>query len=223
MKKNVAAAVAMAVSMIAFAPHATAKGGGSAMLVPAGDLKWADVPGMTGLKMAVVEGDPAKGPNFTNSFTAFGPTPMYISATPPVTVGQQYFYPYFRLGEAAGALNRYVYDLQFEYIGAIPANVSPTLRRADLATVDATYHSSSPGRSELDGRISIAPWQGGASFTPTPLTAPLRRTEYVLPQPDARHDPGAVHQARGPDLDHQAAHGRDGPRPLISSRHAHPP
>ena len=130
--------------------------------------------------------DPAQGPNFVNSFTSFGPTPMYVSPAPAVTVGQHYFYPYFRLGDAAGALDRYVYDLQFEYIGAIPANVSPTLRRADLATVDATYHSSSPGRSELDGRISLAPWQGGASFTPTPLTAPLRRTEYVLPQPDAR-------------------------------------
>jgi len=133
-----------------------------------------------------IQRDPAKGLNFTNSFTAFGPTPMYISATPPVTVGQQYFYPYFRLGDAAGALNRYVYDLQFEYIGGIPANVSPTLGRADLVTVDATYHSSSPGRGQLDARISLAPWQTGAGFTPTPLTAPSTRTEYILPQPDAR-------------------------------------
>src|SRR5882672_9467459 len=116
-----------------------------------------------------IQRDPAKGLNFTNSFTAFGPTPMYISATPPVTVGQQYFYPYFRLGDASGALNRYVYDLQFEYIGGIPSNVFPTL-----------------GRGQLDARISLAPWQTGAGFTPTPLTAPSTRTEYILSQPDAR-------------------------------------
>ncbi len=130
--------------------------------------------------------DPATGPNFTNSFTSFGPTPMYISQTDPVTVGQQYFYPHYRLGDAAGSLDRFVYDLQFNYVGGIPARVFPTLARADLATVDATYHSSSPGRGELEGRFSLAPWQSGAGFTVTRLVAPLTRTEYVLPQPDAR-------------------------------------
>ena len=130
--------------------------------------------------------DPAQGPNFANSFTSFGPTPMYASPTQAVTVGQQYFYPYFRLGDAAGALDRYVYDLQFEYIGAIPGNLSPTVGRGDLATIDARYHSSTPGRGELDGRLALAPWQAGAGFTPTKLAAPLTRTEYVLPQPDAR-------------------------------------
>jgi uncharacterized membrane protein YgcG len=130
--------------------------------------------------------DPAQGPNFTNSFTTFGPTPLYVSPTAAVTVGQQYFYPYFRLGDAAGSLDHFVYDLHFEYIGAIPDRLVPTLARSDLATVAATYHSSTPGRAQLDGRISLAPWQSGADFTPTPLVAPLSRTEYVLPQPDAR-------------------------------------
>jgi len=130
--------------------------------------------------------DPAQGPNFASSFTSFGPTSLYVSPTRPVTVGQQYFYPYFRLGDARGGLDRYVYDLQFEYIGAIPDSLQPSLRRADLATIDATYHSSSPGRGELDGRISLAPWQSSIGFSLTPLAAPLRRTEYVLPQPDAR-------------------------------------
>ena len=129
---------------------------------------------------------PGAGPNFVNSFTSFGPTPMYVSPTQAVTVGQQYFYPYFRLGDAAGALDRYVYDVQLEYIGAIPGTVSPTLRRGDLATVDARYHSSTPGRGELDGRLALAPWQASAGFTPTRLAAPLTRTEYVLPLPDAR-------------------------------------
>ena len=41
------------------------------------------------------------------------------------------------------------------------------------------------GRGQLDGCISLARWLSGAAFTPTPLTALLTRTEYVLPQPDA--------------------------------------
>jgi len=130
--------------------------------------------------------DPVQGPNFTDSFTAFGPSPLYMSPTSPVTVGQQYFYPYFRLGDAGGGLDRYMYDLQFEYIGGIPDNLEATLRRGDLATVSATYHSSSPGRGELEARIALAPWQSSAGFTPTRLAAPLTRTEYVLPQPDTR-------------------------------------
>jgi quercetin dioxygenase-like cupin family protein len=38
-----------------------AKVGGAAVLTPAADVKWADVPGFEGVKLAVVEGDPAKG------------------------------------------------------------------------------------------------------------------------------------------------------------------
>ena len=65
MYKNIAAIFAMTLSVTAFAPHATAKGtkGGTAVLIPASDLKWGDVAGFPGVKMAVVEGDPAKGPN----------------------------------------------------------------------------------------------------------------------------------------------------------------
>jgi quercetin dioxygenase-like cupin family protein len=33
----------------------------SAAVVPAGDAKWADAPGMDGVKMAILEGMPAKG------------------------------------------------------------------------------------------------------------------------------------------------------------------
>jgi hypothetical protein len=138
------------------------------------------------IEAMTLQRDPAQGPNFTSSFTSFGPTPMYMSPTRPVMVGQQYFYPYFRLGDAAGRLDRYVYDLQLNYVGGVPDNLAPVLARADLATVQATYHSSSPGRGELDGRIALAPWQSGAGLTPTSLTAPLTRTEYVLPQPDTR-------------------------------------
>jgi Subtilase family len=136
--------------------------------------------------MMTLQRDPAQGPNFTSTFTSFGPTPMYASPTGPVTVGQQYFYPYFRLGDAAGNLDRFVYDLQFDYVGAIPSALERTLGRGDLATFVTTYHSSSPSRSEQDGWISLAPWQAVASLPTTALNAPLARTEYVLPQPDLR-------------------------------------
>jgi quercetin dioxygenase-like cupin family protein len=52
-----------------------AKAGGAAVLTPAADVKWADVPGFEGVKLAVVEGDPAKGAHhsmmrFTAGFSA---------------------------------------------------------------------------------------------------------------------------------------------------------
>ena len=64
MNKNIAAVVAMTLSVAAFAPlaHAKETKGGTAVLVPAGDLKWTDVEGFPGVKMAVVEGNPGKGP-----------------------------------------------------------------------------------------------------------------------------------------------------------------
>ncbi|HEY3543999.1 MAG TPA: S53 family peptidase [Gaiellaceae bacterium] len=132
-----------------------------------------------------IQRDPATGPSFSTTFTTFGPDPLYTTSTGPVAVGQQYFYPSYRLGDATGSIDRYLYDLQFDYVGAIPNDLSPTLTRADLATVDATYHSSSPGRNELDMRFALAPWQASLAGVPTRLTAPTSRTEYVLPLADA--------------------------------------
>jgi quercetin dioxygenase-like cupin family protein len=62
-KKNVAI-LAMSLAAIAVAPLATAKDtakGGTAVLIPASDLKWGDVAGFPGVQMAVVDGNPAKG------------------------------------------------------------------------------------------------------------------------------------------------------------------
>jgi quercetin dioxygenase-like cupin family protein len=46
-----------------------------AEIVPAADVKWADVPGMTGVKIAALDGDPGKGPShfflkFAGGFSA---------------------------------------------------------------------------------------------------------------------------------------------------------
>ena len=40
---------------------AGAKGGGSAVLAPAGDLKWKEAPDSPGVQVAAVQGDPSKG------------------------------------------------------------------------------------------------------------------------------------------------------------------
>ena len=78
MRNGIAAAVLMAVVVAAVGLDATAKDarkGGSAVFVPASDIKWSDVPGFAGVQLAVVEGDPAKGAHhsmikFTPGFKA---------------------------------------------------------------------------------------------------------------------------------------------------------
>ena len=66
MEKHYTAAFAIAMAVTALAAPATAKDakkGGAAHLLPAGDIKWSDVPGFPGVSLAVLEGDPAKGPH----------------------------------------------------------------------------------------------------------------------------------------------------------------
>lgn len=61
---------ALALALAAPVPAAPSPGpsgpkGGAAVLTPAADLKWADVPGFPGVSMAVVQGDPGKGAHHT--------------------------------------------------------------------------------------------------------------------------------------------------------------
>lgn len=68
----------MTLAFAAFAPHSMAadmKMGSNAMLIPANDVKWNEVPGSPGVKVAVLDGDPAKGAHhsmirFTGGFAA---------------------------------------------------------------------------------------------------------------------------------------------------------
>lgn len=64
MKTRILAVSALALASAAFAPPAHAKASkkaGTAVLIPAADLKWTDVPEFPGVQMAVLEGDPATG------------------------------------------------------------------------------------------------------------------------------------------------------------------
>lgn len=58
-KKTVGVCAAMLLGL-GLSPLAGAKGG-TVTLVPAGDIKWVDVPDMAGVKMAALQGDPGKG------------------------------------------------------------------------------------------------------------------------------------------------------------------
>jgi quercetin dioxygenase-like cupin family protein len=78
MRKTVAGLLVVAGALSVLLPSARAgdrqmKSG--AQLVPAAEMQWNDVPGMTGVKLAALDGDPAKGPShfllkFTGGFSA---------------------------------------------------------------------------------------------------------------------------------------------------------
>ena len=83
MKKNTLRAVlvvaaglsSVSVQAPAADPAAKAAKGGAAVLVPATNVQWSAVPGMTGIQIAPVDGDPNKGPShfflkFTGGFAA---------------------------------------------------------------------------------------------------------------------------------------------------------
>jgi quercetin dioxygenase-like cupin family protein len=85
------AALALTLAATAIAPSAAAAEGpkvGKAVLLPASEIKWADVAGFPGLKMAVLRGDPAKGAHHAMmKFPAgFASPPHHHSADHYVTV-----------------------------------------------------------------------------------------------------------------------------------------
>ncbi len=65
MRNPIITSLALALAFAAIAPQVSAKDmqkAGSCVLLPADDLKWNEVPGFPGVKMAALEGDPATGP-----------------------------------------------------------------------------------------------------------------------------------------------------------------
>jgi hypothetical protein len=63
--KNMFTALAVVVAGLALAgaPGAQAAEKKGAVLVPASEVKWTDVPQMTGVQIAPIDGDPSKGPS----------------------------------------------------------------------------------------------------------------------------------------------------------------
>ena len=70
--RTLAAAAALGITALSSGSSVAA---GRAVLTPASEVKWADVPGFPGVQLAAVGGDPAKGPHhsmlkFTGGFEA---------------------------------------------------------------------------------------------------------------------------------------------------------
>lgn len=66
MNRNIAAVLtaAVAFNLTWAVPNAAAKHPGNhAVMIPAADIKWADVPGFPGVQLAALQGDPGKGPH----------------------------------------------------------------------------------------------------------------------------------------------------------------
>ncbi len=126
---------------------------------------------------------PHHGLQFTDSLTTFDDTPLYATPTSAVSVGRMYFYPAMRLGDAGASLDHYLYDVEFPYRGAIPADLEETVTPDSLATVSARYASAVPGLVEQESRIGALPWQALLVGSINNLTAPSTRTEYVTARP----------------------------------------
>lgn len=124
------------------------------------------------------------GVSLTADYTTFDAMPLYATPTAPVSVGEMHFYPNFRLADAQGSLNSYLYDLQFPYAGAIPSDLAKTVTEDQLATIHTRYHSPIPGRAEIEGRLGIGTWVSEPVGAINEVVAPLERTEYVLARPD---------------------------------------
>jgi len=84
MHKKLAATLtaALALTLTQVAPPAAARQGGHAVLTPAAEVKWADVPGFPGVQMAVLGGNPGKGAHHSMlKFTAGFSAPLHHHTT----------------------------------------------------------------------------------------------------------------------------------------------
>jgi quercetin dioxygenase-like cupin family protein len=70
-KKQIIALAAAVLGAIGAQAAEKGAGGGKGVFIPASDVKWVDVPTMTGVQMAVLQGDPHKGPH--HSMVKFSP------------------------------------------------------------------------------------------------------------------------------------------------------
>lgn len=106
-----------------------------------------------------------------------GTTKVYLGESSN-EAGVQHFYVHDRFESPAGTVQPYVYDVEFPTDGAITGDQHYRVDPADLATVDTGYHSE----TALNGSVTLfggLPWEDGLLRASDPVTAPLRRTEYL--------------------------------------------
>jgi hypothetical protein len=128
------------------------------------------------------------------SFMVTGLQPeMYATPTSPVTIGEVHWYTYFRLNGPDGD-TPFLYDLQFPNDGVVPEVFDTTVTEAQLATVEARYHSDVPDHAIGTYRASKEPWELIPMRFASTAVAPLRRTEYVSTPGDMLWASGVVWQ-----------------------------
>lgn len=111
-----------------------------------------------------------------------GDVPLYLG-TSAGTYGVQHLAVRQRLESPAGTAHPYLYDVRFPTGGAIGADQSYRVRPATLATVDTTYTSDVPDRVGVTGYAPLLPWEQFSMVEDTPVTQPVRRTEYLTALP----------------------------------------
>jgi hypothetical protein len=134
------------------------------------------------------------GSGFTESFTTFGPTSLYVVPVGSVSVGDLYFAATWNNASADGSTS---YDVIKSQAGSIGRDWDYRPGPADLATVHADYVSPIPGRAELTSRIGLVPGVGVLSSVGYQIAAPTSRTEYVTAAPDLEWVPSLAADAIG--------------------------
>lgn len=105
---------------------------------------------------------------------------LELFATPSTkapTDGGWHFYTAARLESPSSGDT---YDLVYPSPGGVPAKFARVVSKRNLAAIPTTYTSEVPNRVGLQERLSYQPWETMSAGTPSAITEPLDRTEYVL-------------------------------------------
>ncbi len=72
----------------------------------------------------------------------------------------------------------YEYDAKFAQAGKLTADQSYTVKKGDLATINASYAAEQPNTTSVDGRFAAFPWESFLFVGDINFTTPTSRTEY---------------------------------------------
>ena len=107
------------------------------------------------------------------------PVPVMIAPGSAPSAGTRITDLVAHLESPASTADPYTYDVGFSEVGAVPADQHHTVTQDQLETLHASYHSDKPGQHEGLARQLQLPGIDLPEADLAPLTAPLKRTEYV--------------------------------------------
>lgn len=109
--------------------------------------------------------------------------PLYLSPADASPVGNRRIVLEEHDRSPQGARRPYTYDLYFSLEGSIGADQHRVVRRRDLTALDRGYYADVPRRTG-QARVAMYPFQNAGFALYQYFAAPVRRTEYVLGEPD---------------------------------------